>query len=87
MNKLLIALLVVVSMVPCAFPQASTSSVSGTVRDQSGAVIPNATVTLENTGTNAALTTSTCPSSARTCSGRSSWFPFIPLPYGSHYIN
>jgi len=33
-------------------PQASTSTVRGTVRDQSGAFIPNASVSITNTGTN-----------------------------------
>jgi hypothetical protein len=40
-----------------AFPamrQASTSTVRGAVQDQTGAMIPNATVTLTNTATNAA---------------------------------
>ena len=35
-----------------AWPQASTGSVSGTVRDQTGAVIPSASVVLTNTQTN-----------------------------------
>jgi len=39
------------------FPQASTSAVNGTVRDQSGAVIPGVTVTLTNTATNVTSTT------------------------------
>lgn len=38
--------------VPCAWPQAGTGTVSGTVRDQSGAVIPSAAVVLTNTATN-----------------------------------
>ncbi|PYT27685.1 MAG: hypothetical protein DMG57_17425 [Acidobacteria bacterium] len=42
-----------------AWPQASTATVSGTVRDQSGAVIPNAAVTLTNSATNVASKTST----------------------------
>src|SRR5437868_4628680 len=37
-----------------AFPQSSTGSVRGTVRDQSEAVAPNADVTLTNVGTNVA---------------------------------
>lgn len=41
----------------CAWPQASTASVSGTVRDETGAVIPNASVTLTNTGTGVASKT------------------------------
>lgn len=36
---------------PCAWPQASTATVSGTVRDQSGAVIARAAVELTNTAT------------------------------------
>jgi hypothetical protein len=41
------------------WPQASTGAVSGTVRDQTGAAIPAAAVTLTNTATNAALKTTT----------------------------
>jgi len=40
-----------------AWPQASTSTVRGTVRDQGQAVIPKATITLTNTATNVARTT------------------------------
>jgi len=39
-------------LVPPALPQASTSTVSGTVRDQTGAVIPTASITLTNSNTN-----------------------------------
>src|SRR5436190_80852 len=39
-------------LVPLAYSQSSTGSVRGTVRDQSQAVVPNANVTLTNTGTN-----------------------------------
>src|SRR6266487_2848077 len=42
-----------------AWPQASTGSVSGTVRDQSGAAIPGASVTLTNTATNVAAKSTT----------------------------
>ena len=41
-----------VLLVPNAWPQATTASVSGTVRDQSGAVIPMANVEIVNTETN-----------------------------------
>lgn len=44
-------------LVPCAWPQASTGTVSGTVRDKSNAVIPNAEVVMRNTATNVASTT------------------------------
>ncbi|MBI4873307.1 MAG: carboxypeptidase regulatory-like domain-containing protein [Acidobacteria bacterium] len=42
-----------------AWPQASTSTVSGTVHDQTGAVIPNAQVALVNTATNVRFETRT----------------------------
>ena len=42
-----------------AFPQASSSTVRGTVRDQVQAVIPTAKVTLVNTATNATRETLT----------------------------
>src|SRR5437016_5796902 len=51
MSKALLFLLAAVLAVP-AWPQASTSTVSGTVRDQTGAVVPNCTVTLLNTEIN-----------------------------------
>src|SRR5260221_13259235 len=41
------------------WPQASSSTVRGTVHDQAHAVIPKAKVTLNNTATNAARTTET----------------------------
>lgn len=51
MKNALLFLFAAVLTVP-AWPQASTSTVSGTVRDQTGAVVPNAAVTLLNTETN-----------------------------------
>jgi hypothetical protein len=44
---------------PAAWPQASTGTVSGTTRDQTGAVIPTASVTLTNRNTNIAQKTTT----------------------------
>ena len=41
-------------LAPLAYPQSSTGSVRGTVRDQSDAVVPTAAVTLTNTATNVA---------------------------------
>ena len=46
----LLMLLVVLAAVPAAWGQSTLGNVSGTVRDQSGAVIPTATVTLTNSG-------------------------------------
>lgn len=54
--KVVIFILAVVS---CAWPQASTGTVSGTVRDQSRAVISNTEVVLVNTATNVRSTSRT----------------------------
>ena len=54
--------LVATGMLQLAFPQASTSTVGGTVHDSSSAVVPGAKVTLTNTATN--VTVSTQSSSA-----------------------
>ena len=51
--------MLLLALVPCAFPQASTSSINGTVRDQADAVIQNASVALTNTGTNVRFETRT----------------------------
>lgn len=58
-----------------AFPQASIASISGAVRDQSGAVIPNAPVTLTKTDTNVVSQTTTNDAGAYVFSG------VIPGPY------
>ena len=50
--RLILCILLVVLMAPYAWPQASTATVSGTVRDQSSAVIPGASVTLTGKDTN-----------------------------------
>src|SRR5690242_16104186 len=52
MRRLVITSLLLALLVPAAWPQATTGTVSGTVRDQSGAVIPNAEVAITNTETN-----------------------------------
>lgn len=52
MKSTLITLLVFVLMMPCAWTQSSAGAVSGTVRDQTGAVIPGASVSIVNTATN-----------------------------------
>ncbi|MEK7403839.1 MAG: carboxypeptidase-like regulatory domain-containing protein [Acidobacteriota bacterium] len=49
--------LLAVVLVAVAWSQASTATVSGTVRDQSGAVLPAAAVALTNTATNVTLKT------------------------------
>src|SRR5262245_61619027 len=52
-------LLVLLAAATSAWPQASTGIVSGTVRDQSGAVVPNAPVVLTSIATNISSTTRT----------------------------
>ena len=59
MRRTLRVLLAAVALAGCAWPQASTGSVSGTVRDPSGAVIPNTQVVLANTATDVVSTTRT----------------------------
>jgi hypothetical protein len=58
-QRFLFCILVIVLIAPCAWPQASNTGVSGTVRDQTRAVIPGASVTLTNTNTNVAWKTTT----------------------------
>jgi hypothetical protein len=52
MRRIAKSLLLLVLLLPAAWPQATTGTVSGTVRDLSGAVIPNADVVITNTETN-----------------------------------
>jgi hypothetical protein len=58
-QKFLFCILVLALAAPSAWPQASTATSSGTVRDESGAVVANASVTLTNTATNVTLNTRT----------------------------
>src|SRR4051794_40107887 len=56
MSRLTAVVLVILSLLaPAAWPQATSGTVSGTVRDQSGAVIPNADVVIANVETNVAV--------------------------------
>lgn len=59
MGKGLILTISLALVLPRAWPQASTSSISGTVTDQSAAAIPHTEVVLTNTGTNVSVTTRT----------------------------
>ena len=54
-----LTLLVFVFGVQLALPQVNTATISGTVRDESGAVLPGASVTVQNqdTGISRVLTT------------------------------
>src|SRR5260370_1603771 len=51
-HTLRLSVLLLAAAVPCAWSQPTMGAVSGTVRDPSGAVVPNATVGLTNTATN-----------------------------------
>src|SRR5213083_674611 len=55
---ILLGILLVVTA-PVAIAQFETASVLGTIRDTSGAVVPNAAVTLTNTRTSAVAATKT----------------------------
>src|SRR5260370_38885900 len=73
MKFLCIGIAVLVS--PAAWPQASTATVSGTVRDQTSAVIPTAAVTLTNQSTNV---------TSKTTANETGFFLFagvVPGPY------
>ena len=59
MQRIGICMVVGMFFLPAAWPQASSSSVEGTVRDQGQAVVPKASVTLTNTATNVVRTTTT----------------------------
>ena len=53
------SLLLIPALVACAFAQAPTGTITGTVTDESGAVIPNATVTITSKSTDASRTLTT----------------------------
>ena len=55
--RVTLGILALLAAVIPALPQASTATVRGTVRDQAQAIVPGATVTLTNTGTNVARST------------------------------
>src|SRR3981081_4383432 len=57
MKRTITCLILALLTLTVAWPQASTSTIRGTVRDQAQAIVPKATVTLTNTATNVARTT------------------------------
>src|SRR3989442_1574459 len=59
LGVLLFVLVAALLVAPCGWSQTTMGAVSGTVRDQSAAVIPNAAVVLTNTATNAVANTNT----------------------------
>src|ERR1043166_7562090 len=58
-GRALFSLIMLLACAPFARAQFETASVVGTVRDQSGAVVPDAKVTLTNTATGVSLTRTT----------------------------
>ena len=72
----LAAFTAVLLTLPC-FPQASNGRVSGTVRDEAGAVIPNAALEIKNTATGLAL---------RTVSNEAGFYVFPGLVPGSYEL-
>ena len=57
MYKVFLLLVLCCSFTMGAFAQNANSSINGTVKDTHGAIVPGATVTLTNIGTNQALST------------------------------
>jgi len=58
-SRTLISLFVLLVFATAAFAQSNTGSITGVVTDQNGAVVPNATVTVTNQGTNEKRTAQT----------------------------
>ncbi len=55
-SRFFLVLILVLCLAGFAFAQSSTGTIQGTVADAQGAVIPNASVTITNQGTNRAIT-------------------------------
>jgi hypothetical protein len=77
-GSLLLALLFALWAAPGLFAQADTGSIQGTIKDQTGAVIPGAKVTLTNEGTNLAIT--------MTAGGDGSYI-FAPVKIGIYAVS
>jgi len=75
-SSFVLAIGVILGVLPLQ-AQVDTGSITGTVTDSSGAVVPNAKVTLTNEGTAAALTTTT---------GSDGSYRFSPVRIGSYKI-
>ncbi|MGH9404576.1 MAG: TonB-dependent receptor domain-containing protein [Terriglobia bacterium] len=72
-----IAAALVLATAPAIYAQVDTGSILGTVTDQSGAVIPNAKVSLTNEGTNFTVITTT---------GSSGTYTFTPVKIGDYTV-
>jgi hypothetical protein len=74
---LLLAALFIVTFIPQAISQVDTGAVLGTVRDQSGSVVPGAKVTLINEGTGATAVASSNPDGT---------YIFTPVRIGTYTV-
>jgi hypothetical protein len=72
------AILLFISFLPAAFGQADRGSVVGTVMDTSGAVVPNASLTIRNEATNLTYTAS---------SDTQGNYAFLNLPVGRYTLS
>lgn len=77
MRKIAIALLTLFVLSALQIFASPVGTISGTVRDSTGAVVPNAKLTLTSTGTNAQVTTVTNPSGE---------FQFLQLPPATYSL-
>jgi outer membrane receptor protein involved in Fe transport len=77
MPKSLLRVLPVLALAAIAQAQVDTGTILGTVRDSSGGVVPNATVTLINQGTSATRTVK---------SGANGTYTFTPVPIGTYSV-
>jgi hypothetical protein len=78
MRRGVLVVLAALGMTVAAYAQTPLGSVAGTVMDQSGAVLPGATVTLTNVGTGQAMTT---------VSNETGAFTFPQVPVGTYNVN
>jgi hypothetical protein len=77
MNKLFLALVVVLSMAGFAVAQSDTARIIGTITDAAGAVISNATVTVTEAGTGRVVTAKT---------GGAGQYTINALPIGRYHV-
>ncbi|MBI4875223.1 MAG: TonB-dependent receptor [Acidobacteria bacterium] len=78
MQRWFFCVLIAVLIAPSAWPQTSTGSVNGTIRDESAAVIPSAAVTLTNKATNV---------SSKTTSSEVGFYMFPGIVPGDYLIS
>ncbi len=76
-SKLFLVLILILCLAGVALAQSDTARVFGTISDPTGAVVPNATVTLTETATGRTLTATTGPSGE---------YSFNAVPIGKYHI-